>query len=92
MCSLVLGDNIVTGDHYLHIPDEEFLPFLQRRGVNFSEIFFQQETTWPHIENENVNNRDFSNTFSKWFGYGLDGPGHHTLQIKMHVIIYYEAF
>jgi hypothetical protein len=38
-------------DRYLHVLQEEFLPFIQGMGVNFGETFFQQEGARPHTAN-----------------------------------------
>lgn len=41
MALRIFFNDIVTADHYFHVPNEEFIPFLQAMGVNFKETVLQ---------------------------------------------------
>jgi hypothetical protein len=55
----------VTADHYLHVLQEELLPFLQGMGIGFGETFCQQG--WA-VFHENFDDRMLSNYFPEQFG------------------------
>jgi hypothetical protein len=81
MRDIVCCNNTVITDHYLHVLQKGFLPFLLGMGVNFGEKFFQKDRAWPHtadavldVLNENTDQRVLSNHLPEWFGYGWPWP------------------
>jgi hypothetical protein len=71
-----LGVGTLTADHYLHVPQEEFLPFLKGMCVSFRETFFLQDRALPHTSNSalNVLSEHFDNGvllfhFPEWSGF-----------------------
>jgi hypothetical protein len=52
---IVCCNNTVIIDHYVHVLQKEFLPFLLGMGINFGENFFQEDRAWPHTANAVLN-------------------------------------
>jgi hypothetical protein len=78
--AIFFGDTVTAG-HYLHVPQEECLPFLKGMCVSFRWTFFQQDRALPHTSNlmlnvlsEHFDNRVLSYHFPEQLGYGWSWP------------------
>jgi hypothetical protein len=47
----IFFDNTVTAHCYLHVLQEQLLPFIPGISINFEETFFQEDEAQPHIVN-----------------------------------------
>jgi hypothetical protein len=87
----------VITDHYVHVLQKEFLPFLLGMGVNFGGNFFKKTGHGHTLQMQGwmYSMRILTKEFClivNLNGLDMGGPGHHVLQILTHATISYGAF